>query len=184
MTEIKYFDLANKDYYEIMFDFKCKNDFFSDYLKYNALPDKTDGLGTTHLFLQVVDNVPKTVLGFYTLKNASLVLKELEDGGERIGYPAVEISQFAVHEDFERKGIGRIMIDDIIAKVDDLKEMSAISHIVLCSVSDSIGFYEKMKFESINKQEMFIPRENWNKKCIPMAKKIVVEDVYKYKRIS
>ncbi|EKS4345273.1 GNAT family N-acetyltransferase [Clostridium botulinum] len=169
----RYFDVVNKEYYPAMFDFRCKNNFFSIYLKSTALYDRESNLGTTHLFLEEDENNKgkKRVIGFYTLKNTSLVFKE-DDENTRLGYPAIEISQFATHEDLERTGIGTIMINNIIATTHELTNISAIKYIVLCSVDDSIEFYEKMEFEFLDDKKMFIPRENLNKNCRAMFKHI------------
>lgn len=171
--EKRYFELATKEYIDSMFEFKCDSNFFSDYLRVNALYDKSRGLGTTHLFLEErEDNFP-IILGFYTLKNTSLVVKT-EDDGTRIGSPAIEIAQFATNKDYERQGFGRIMIKNIIATANALTDISAIKYIVLCSVKDSINFYIKNGFKEVAKDK-FIPRENWNKSCSPMFMNIVVE---------
>lgn len=172
----RYFDLASKEYVESMFDFDCKSECFPLYLKNQALYDKENGFGITHLFIEETGLNLKKVIGFFTLKNASLVLTD-EEEGTRNGYPAIEIAQFATCKEMEGQGIGRIMINSIIAKAHELANESAIKFIVLCSVEESIGFYGEMEFKPLDDErvKMFIPRENCNKKCYPMFKNIIME---------
>lgn len=172
MAEQQYFDVIDRKYNEEMFNFKCENTHFEKYLKTQAYYDMSQGYGVTYFFINSIDDKIDKILGFYTLKNTSLTFKEIDEG-QRIGIPAIEISQFAVNKECIRKGIGRIMIQNIISFSDSLRRKSAIRDVVLCSVKDSVKFYKKMHFKETDNEEVFIPRENCNKDCVGMYRNII-----------
>ncbi len=162
-----FFDDVDHKYSQLKLDFKCKSNFFENYIKYNAYIDKRKGLGTTHLFVQGTEDHPDKILGFYTLKNTALII-DTDDPRYKLGFAALEISQFATHKDNEKQDIGRIMIQNIVNSATEMNEnYSAIRYIVLCSVTDAIGFYTKMNFNILD-DGMMIPREDWNVRCHPM----------------
>jgi N-acetylglutamate synthase-like GNAT family acetyltransferase len=170
---MRYFDLMSNEYSPLAFDFRSDDridkDYFKDFLVYNAIIDKQQGFGTTHLFIDEDEKTgKKKILGYYTLRCSSLIISS--EGNKKIGEPALEIAEFAVQNELKRTGIGSIMMHNIFAAAMDLnKEMLGIKHLVLCSVKDAESFYrEKFEFKPIACDEL-IPSELRNIDCISMS---------------
>jgi ribosomal protein S18 acetylase RimI-like enzyme len=171
---MRYFELVSKEYGSISFDFKSNDDdgfkdSFRDYLIQNAIIDQEKGIGTTHLFIDENDSTgEKKILGFYTLRCSSLIISS--EGNNKIGEPALEIYELAVHKDYERTGIGSILMKNIFANAINLnKTLIGIKHVVLCSIEDAVKFYEdKFGFKPIASYEQ-VPREFSNLDCLSMS---------------
>lgn len=175
---MRYFDLMTKEYHAIMFNFKSNDDIlddsFRDFLIYNAVLDKEKGIGTTQLFIDEDEKTNiKTILGFYTLRCSSLIIGSKDN--DKLGEPALEIAEFAVHKDYERTGIGTIMMENIIATSIELNNtIIGVKHLVLCSVIDAINFYKtKFKFKEIDGCEI-IPKELRNVDCLSMSVRVPI----------
>lgn len=161
--------------------FKCRSnscgnpDHFSDYLCINAFADAAIGMGTTHVVCEYVNKQPVAICGFITLKAATLVKDNNYDC--IVGDPAIEISELAVDEKYEKQGIGKDMLTFALKHCVSLHKKSiGIKYLVVCSDEKSVGFYEKgLKFRRAGDYYM-IPREHWNKSCIPMYLKL--ENLY------
>lgn len=137
--------------------------YFQDYLKYSALMDIKQGNGTTQVFF---DDEKKKIMGFYTLKCNSLIVQS-DNAKIKIGYPALEIYELAIDKDYQKHGVGTLLIKDIIAKAYNLQQtILGIRYIVVCAKSCAVGFYEKNGFQKIND---IVPRTEDNKDCIPMS---------------
>jgi ribosomal protein S18 acetylase RimI-like enzyme len=132
-------------------------------------------LGTTYIFVNEKDGT-KDIMGFITLRASSLIL----DIGEtnKMGYPALEISELAVDERYEKNGVGSDLVKFAINLSYDLNKQIGIQYVVLCADPMAVGFYEnpELKFEKIPTHcGKSLPRENWNKNCTPMIKKLMHE---------
>lgn len=174
-------DIYSSDYYEAAAQFhvnpdNCENpQHYDDYLKYNALIDMKKGLAVTYIFCEKNDETEDIkIMGFVSLKASSLVVDE----GEKIkcGYPAVEIAELAVSQEYERNGKGTEFVEFALAKACELSTSIGIKYLVLCADPSAVQFYqnENLKFIQLDGQyQGQIPRERWNMTCVPMAKKIV-----------
>ena len=98
-------------------DFKCSKPQFSEYLRVNALHDQQQQIGQTWIFLY-----EKQIVGFVTIamahmKKAEHVDLQIDTFGN---IPALLVGHIAVHEDYERQGVGRHMISWVISKGSEL----------------------------------------------------------------
>ncbi len=156
--------------YPLVFNFRTvqednKIDYFQNYLRYNALMDNQEGVAKTHLLIDTV-NQKDIILGFYTIRSSSLIKGQTENN-ERLGEPALEIMELAVSKDYQHKGIGTILMKDIIAKAYKLNsDILGIKHIVVCSKNSAISFYKNFGFDII---PYSIPRNIDNQDCIAMS---------------
>lgn len=143
---------------------------YESYIKQSAITDNKLGLGTTYIFCNSKEDDAYDIMGFVTIKASSLVKEMGQD--EKMGYPALEISELAVDERYERQGIGRDMVDFIIGLAGTLNsEYLGIQYLLLCADPKSVGFYKKLGFQKISNMEA-IPRELWNQTCVPMSIKL------------
>ena len=145
----------------------CGNpDHYENYIKFCALTDKCNGLNVTHLFIDGEDE-NECICGYVTLKSTAFIR---EDDVIRLGYPAIEISELAVDSRFERRGLGTIMVKFAFVRAEKLRNSSlGIQYIALCADPCAVSFYERpeLGFAKIGDYED-IPRDGWNKTCVPM----------------
>ena len=108
-------------------------------------------------------------MGYITLRATSYT-ETIE--GQTYGNPAVEIFELAVSNHAERNGIGTDLVKFALAKVLEWKsDLLGIEYITLCSDEKAVQFYEKFGFRRVDEYGE-IPREQWNKNCIPMFLKL------------
>ena len=153
----------------------CNNPgHYENYLRFIALTDRRSGKGITHVLINNDDNTStESIVGFVTLRTSSLI-SEYEN--EISGRAAIEISEIAVDRLYEKKGYGTALLDFVFLLVDDLRDrVVGIEYIVACADSASVLFYEKNDFVRISKHYE-IPREGWNKNCIPMVLRLPEND--------
>lgn len=147
----------------------CGNPYhYEEYIRFIAISDRNSGKGTTHIFTRNISQTEE-LLGYITLR-ASSYTKIID--GVVYGNPALEIFELAVKNGCERQGIGRDLVKFAIASADSLRESAiGIEYITLCADEHAVPFYEKCGFGRLSDQGI-IPRENWNKRCIPMLLKL------------
>ena len=141
---------------------------YEEYIRLCALQDYISGTNTTHVFIDTENN---KMCGYITLRATSLII---DDGEEKRGYPAIEISELAVDLHYERRGIGSMMILFTYLKAIELSECRiGIEYITLCADPKAEGFYRKseLKFEYV-RDYYDLPRNGWNKNCTPMFLRI------------
>lgn len=140
---------------------------YENYLRLCAIDDFNRGVGVTHLILDCNEQGEASVIaGFITLRATSLV--STDENNVKLVHPSLEIAELAVHQDYERRGIGTQLVNLAIYTADKLRrELIGIKYIVLCSDSKSITFYEKLGFGRIGDLYETL-REGWNNDCEPM----------------
>lgn len=161
------YHIMSESLYEKATEFKvnpssCGNhEHYETYLCHNAIIEAKQGLGITYVFL---DEDTNEIHGYVTIKASSLI-----GTYDNVGYPAIEISELAVSERYEHKGLGREMVSFVIGLTDEMG--IGIQWLLLCSDPQSVGFYEKCGLQKIPSHQN-IPRESWNQTCVPMGKRI------------
>lgn len=169
--EIRLFD---KQYAGLAWSFQVNPDscgnpqHYEEYIRLIAISDRNSGKGTTHIFIRKMHEAVE-LLGYITLR-ASSYTKIIN--GIVYGNPALEIFELAVKAGFERQGIGRELVKFAIATAGLLRESAlGVEYITLCADEHAVPFYAKCGFGKLSDQGI-IPRENWNKQCIPMLLKL------------
>ena len=150
---------------------------YEDYIKFCAITDQKIGLGTTHIY--VVEDEQGNVhdiLGYITLRSNSLIkIIGIESGEYEEGHSALEISELAVKEGFERNDIGSKLVEYALVMATELNDSKiGIEYITLCADPRSVDFYKKLEFDLMSNHGELLPREGWNRTCIPMYLKIHV----------
>ncbi|MCH5209798.1 MAG: GNAT family N-acetyltransferase [Oscillospiraceae bacterium] len=143
------------------------DDYFKRYLFFNGLIDNEQGVAKTYVYLEECGD-DKKILGFYSIRCSSLIIGS-SDNGERIGEPALEIVELAVHKDYQRNGIGTEMMKKIFSTAYTLKEhYLGVKHLVVCAKDSAKTYYEKFGFRVIPGYQN-IPRSYDNQACIGMS---------------
>lgn len=167
-----YIDLINKDNVGLAGLFSvnpryCANeDFYKHYLLFDALFDLNSGNTVTHVF---IDEGANRIMGYVSLRTNSIVSKG--DNNKVIGKPALEISVLAVDKDYERRGVGTILISQAISIATKLhKEYAGVKYLILAADTQAVGFYEKMGFSKFSNQWEQIPAETFSSSYVPMGR--------------
>lgn len=150
----------------------CGNpEHYEEYIMYNALSDNKLGMGTTYIFCDGDIDSDYEIMGYVTVKASSFVKNY---GDDILGFPAIEIAELAVAKKYERRGVGRDMVDFVISMARDLNDQYlGVQYLLLCADPKSVGFYKKSNLTEISSTYEVIPRESWNTNCVPMYIKLV-----------
>lgn len=142
---------------------------FKEYLLCNAMSDSLTGMGVTHVLAQHDDEGnPTAILGYVTLKTSSLLYRT-ESGYS--GKPALEISELAVNRQFERQGIGRLLLDYALFCCREIQKSAGVMYLLVYAEPQAVEFYSRvLNFEKMG--DLYeIPNEVWNANCVPMLLK-------------
>jgi len=171
-----YFTQFNNEHSGLAFSFQvnpdsCDNpEHYENYLRFIAQTDRRIGKGITHILVHddSKSNM-KAIAGYVTLRTSSLIS---QNGDETTGRSAVEIAEIAVDKLYERRGYGTALLDFVFLLVDDIRlNTIGVEYIVACADTASVTFYEKNSFVRIS-EHYEVPREGWNRNCIPMILKL------------
>ena len=139
--------------------FDCEDDDLNEFLFQEAIPYRKEKLATTF----VVENNERT-LGYYSLLNDSLQLKEEMFTSksqfrkflrELVPYPkrhlktipALKIGRLAIDKTFKGKGLGSVIMANIISKCIKMNQEPACRLITVDAYKQAVPFYQKMGFK-------------------------------------
>ncbi len=125
--------------------FTCKDEDLESYLKDDALKNQLNRFSVTRI--AYFRDIP---VGYFTLLNDIITKKEIpwrkQPRYRYSEYPAVKIARLATHGDFERNGIGTLMLTRSVAIAIKLSEHVGCRFITVDSKPEATGFYEKFGF--------------------------------------
>lgn len=130
--------------------FDCGHEGMNNFLVCQAEKYSNSYDGLTRL---LIHKKTKNVIGYYTLKNTSLIFKP--DNKLR-GIPAIEIFRLAIDKDFQDQGIGTKVLQKIFFDAYEYTNtFSSAKMIVLYALNNEqcLKFYKKLKF--IEMEEFF-----------------------------
>ena len=139
--------------------FDCEDDDLNEFLFQEAVPYRKELLATTF----VMEN-DKQTLGYYSLLNDSLQLKEEMFTSksqfrkflrELVPYPkrhlktipALKIGRLAIDKTFKGKGLGSVIMANIISKCIKMNQEQACRLITVDAYKQAVPFYQKMGFK-------------------------------------
>ena len=141
--------------------FDCEDEDLNDFLFNEAVSYQKELLATTF----VMEN-DKQTLGYYSLLNDSLQLKEEMFASksqfrkflrELMPYPkrhlktipALKIGRLAIDKTFKGKGLGSVIMANIISRCIKMNEEQACRLITVDAYKQAVPFYQKMGFKSL-----------------------------------
>lgn len=161
----------------LAFDFKVNPDscgnpgHFENYIRFSAITENRSGQAKTHV---VLDKEKKRIMGFVTLKATALLFGDVgaDDTSIQSGYPAIEVVNLAVAQDYERMGVGGALVDFVLLTADDLcNQYLGVRYIVLAADPKAQGFYRHKEFYPV--QDYFdMPVDRQSADCVPMMMQI------------
>lgn len=124
-------------------EFNCGHEGMNNFLvqKAEEYSNSYDGLTTL-----LIHNDTKKVIGYYTLKNTSLLFKP--DNKLR-GIPALEIFRLAIDKNFQDQGMGTKAVQKIFSDAYEYTNIfSSTKMIVLYALNNErcLNFYKRLKF--------------------------------------
>lgn len=139
--------------------FDCEDEDLNDFLFNEAISYQKELLATTF----VMEN-DKQTLGYYSLLNDSLQLKEEMFASksqfrkflrELMPYPkrhlktipALKIGRLAIDKTFKGKGLGSVIMANIISRCIKMNEEQACRLITVDAYKQAVPFYQKMGFK-------------------------------------
>ena len=145
--------------------FDCEDEDLNDFLFNEATPYQKELLATTF----VMENDEQT-LGYYSLINDSLQLREDMFASksqfrkflrELMPYPkrhlktipALKIGRLAIDKSFKGKGLGSVIMANIISKCIKMNKEQACRLITVDAYKQAIPFYQKMGFKFLTEDD-------------------------------
>ena len=147
----------------------CDNpSHYEYYLRLNAISENASGKSVTHILL---DCNSDRIAGFVSLRASSLV--DVCDGVS-FGTPVMEIAELAVDQEYEHCGIGTKLVQLALVLAEKLNEsFMGIRYVMLCADPRAVNFYSRNDLGFGRVEDHYnVPRDGWNKNCIPMYLKI------------
>lgn len=154
LDKLKFVKLSNKhDGHVSQFD--CSQPDLNEFVQEDALKEQSDRLGVTRLICY--DNL---LVGYFTLANASIITKNIDDSDYANlryypSYPALLIARFAVHKDYQGKGIGVKMLGRSMSIADKLSDHVGCRFITVDAKANikTIRFYSRFGFKPLKKKQ-------------------------------
>lgn len=127
--------------------FHCSEPELDGFLIDDALKDQDARLSVTRLVYWHGE-----LVGYFTIVNSAIKndLVNFGDGEEEYRYnyyPALKIARLATDAHYEKRGIGRAMLQRTLAIALNLSNYSGCRFITVDAKKDSIGFYKKYGFK-------------------------------------
>ena len=133
--------------------FQCNVDALDQYFHKQAGQDSRRRI--SRIFVAVLPDNPKEVMGFYTLSSLSIELEQLPQKLARKlpkhPVPAALIGRLAVTHNAQGCGIGKMLIVDAIKRTLSVSDQIAIYAMVVDAINDNArDFYEQFGVPSVS----------------------------------
>ena len=129
--------------------FSCGESTLDAYLRRQAVQHHRDGISTTHVLVD--GEVPGTILGYYTLSAAQLLLTELQERDRKrlpnYPVPAIRMGRLAVLSAAQGKKHGDYLLAHAIARCLGLREQLGVRVLLVDALhAKAAGFYKSYGF--------------------------------------
>lgn len=125
----------------------------------------------SRIFVAVLPDNPREVIGYYTLSSLSIGLAQLPQKLARKlpkhPVPAALVGRLAVNHNAQGCGIGKMLLVDAIQRTLSVSHQIAIYAMVVDAINDSAkGFYEQFGFVRLsdNSSRLFLPLKSFEDK--------------------
>ena len=149
--------------------FQCNVDALDHYIHKQAGQDIRRRI--SRIFVAVLPDNPKEVMGYYTLSSLSIRLEQLPQKLARKlpkhPVPAALIGRLAVTHNAQGCGIGKMLIVDAIKRTLSVSDQIAIYAMVVDAINDNAkDFYEQLGFIRLsdNTSRLLLPLKSFEDK--------------------
>jgi GNAT superfamily N-acetyltransferase len=143
--------------------FDCGTEPLNTFLKLTARQHAKRGISRTFVLVEEDDPEPKRILGFFSLNLCQLKTDTLPpDEAKRLprATPGVRLGRLAVAKEFQRQGIGKILLVGAMVKFMEIFDRAGgIGLFVDAKDHEAKHYYEQFGFVSLasNELELFLP---------------------------
>ena len=134
------------------------------FLSDEAFAYDENGYGNTYVLM--LPGKANEILGFYTLKASGI---QVEENGEFISIPVVEIARIAMHHEFQGPWIGKfIFYEHILPKIQEVSKIIAVKAIIAFvdpEDNQAVGFYKSIGIEKATDIVQKEIEDSFNEKC-------------------
>ena len=127
-------------------DFDCGQEVLNSWLRKHALQNQ--GAGAAQTYVGLVGNV---VVGYYSLAVGQIEYNDaperLQKGLARHPVPIMLLARLAVHKDWQRKGVGRALLRDVVLRTAQAADIAGIRALAVHAKDDQARrYYEQFDF--------------------------------------
>ena len=149
--------------------FRCNVEALDQYIHKQAGQDIRRRI--SRIFVAVLPDNLKEVMGYYTLSSLSIGLEQLPPKLARKlpkhPVPAALVGRLAVNHNAQGCGIGKMLLVDAIQRILSVGDQIAIYAMVVDAINDNAkGFYEQFGFVPLsdNSSRLFLPLKSFEDK--------------------
>ena len=126
--------------------FHCGLNDMDNFLKDDALNQQEDNINTTYLLIH-----ENKIIGFFSLLADSINIKDIPEEYECSykSFPAIKIGRLAIHEDYQKKGIGTKILDNICFEIKNMSLKIGVKFITVDAYCKVRKFYYDNAFQHI-----------------------------------
>jgi GNAT superfamily N-acetyltransferase len=133
--------------------FDCGDLDLNDYLKRYALKNQARHMvGMTYV---AISEAQDRVVGYYTIANTSISRTRMPYAA-LVGFPkyadipAILLGRFAVDADFQKRGVGQLLMSHALHNSLSVAEISAARYLVTEAYASAVPWYKKYDFHVID----------------------------------
>lgn len=128
--------------------FDCGKPDLNDFLKKDAIEHQELSIAVTYIFIHVDKN---TIIGYYSVCCDAIRLSKEEKssvGPQYPDYPAIKIARLAVDKNYQRKGVGTLLLKDALGLAREVSKDTACRFVTVDALpeEDSVGLYNRFGF--------------------------------------
>jgi ribosomal protein S18 acetylase RimI-like enzyme len=141
-------------------DFDCSDPDLNEFLRMDSFAYQDAQITNVYLLIY-----GESVIGFFSLQNDSVKLVLDEKSHAKIikphtEYPAVKIGRLGIDKRYQRKGLGKLIIQIAIGIVREAKRFSACRFLTVDSYFKAVEFYLSYGFE-INRHKEYTSKKHY-----------------------
>lgn len=142
--------------------FDCGEAVLNTYLRQQAAQHHRDGLSTTHVLIE--ESRATSILGFYSLSAAQLLLTELQEADRRrlprYPVPAIRMGRLAVSVNEQGRGYGDYLLASAVARCLSLRAELGVRVLLVDALHDKAArFYRAYGFREASEgsRTLYLP---------------------------
>ena len=152
----------NEKYLREVEDFYCgpEQDTLEIYLKGKVFDDIKENKQITYL----IKDEDNHIIGYYSLK--ANAINYVYENKKEVN-PFIELSEFAINFNYQRKGYGTaVMLNYIFKKIETISSIIGCQGIMLFALDENAqAFYNKLGFESTIADDIITLQDSFSKGC-------------------
>lgn len=127
-------------------NFNCGLEDMDNFLKDDALDQQEENMNTTYLL-----TYQNKILGFFSLLADRIDIKDIpeEYNCKYKSFPAIKIGRLAIDKDYQNKGLGTKILDNICSEIKDMSLKIGVKFITIDAYCNVREFYYKNAFQHI-----------------------------------